>query len=63
MSSIADAIQDKCSQFSQSKLLRCVKGTVLDVALDVRKGTPTYGQHVACLLCVRGEANQSYYKG
>ena len=32
--------------FTQSKLLRCVRGTVLDVAVDIRKGSPTYGQHV-----------------
>lgn len=36
--------------YSQAKLVRCVKGSVLDVALDIRKGSPTYGQSVTAVL-------------
>ena len=33
--------------YCQSKLVRCIKGAVLDVAVDIRKGSPTFGRHVA----------------
>ena len=36
--------------FAQAKLVRCVKGKVLDVAVDIRKGSPTYGKHTATVL-------------
>lgn len=45
--------------YTQSKLVRCVKGAVLDVAVDIRKGSPTYGQHVACLLCAHDEEGRA----
>ena len=37
----------QCPPYTQSKLVRCVKGAVLDVAVDIRKGSLTYGHHVA----------------
>ena len=33
--------------FAQAKLVRCIKGSVMDVAVDIRKGSPTYGKYVS----------------
>ena len=36
--------------FDQAKLVRCLRGLILDVVVDVREGSPTYGQHVKAVL-------------
>ena len=46
-------------EFSQAKLVRVIKGAVLDVAVDIRKGSPTYGQHVAVELT--GENHRQFF--
>ena len=33
--------------YAQAKLVRCIEGCVMDVAVDIRKGSPTYGKHVS----------------
>lgn len=37
----------QCPPYTQTKLVRCILGKVLDVAVDLRVGSPTYGKHVA----------------
>lgn len=42
--------------YAQAKLVSCTKGRVIDVAVDIRKGSPTFGKWVACEL---SEENQT----
>lgn len=45
--------------FTQSKLVRVIKGAVLDVAVDIRKGSPTFGQYVSVELT--GENHRQFF--
>jgi dTDP-4-dehydrorhamnose 3,5-epimerase len=45
--------------FAQAKLIRVLKGAIFDVALDIRKGSPSFGEHVCCELTAE-EGNQLF---
>lgn len=49
----------QCPPYAQSKLVRVVRGRALDVAVDIRRGSPTYGQYVAVELT--GENHRQFF--
>ena len=49
--------------YTQTKLVRCVSGRVLDVAVDIRIGSPTYGRHVAVELSAENHRQFFISKG
>lgn len=52
-------LHTQASPYSQGKLVRVIQGKVLDVAVDIRKGSATYGKHFSIELS--GENNKMFY--
>lgn len=56
---VARGLHFQIPPYAQAKLVRCVQGAVLDIALDIRKGSPTYGKFKAVKLTAE-EHNEFY---
>lgn len=52
----------KTHHYAQSKLVSCTKGKVIDVAVDIRKGSPTFGEWVSVELSAENIANSLFHK-
>jgi dTDP-4-dehydrorhamnose 3,5-epimerase len=48
---------------AQDKLVRCTRGAILDVAVDLRRGSPTFGHHVSAVLSAENWAQMWVPKG
>lgn len=50
MKGVVRGLHWQASPHTQAKIVRVIRGAVWDVAVDIRRGSPTYGQHIACYL-------------
>ena len=48
-------------EFAQAKLVRVIKGNVLDVAVDIRKNSPTFGEHISLELSEDNKQNYLFH--
>lgn len=48
---------------AQDKLVRCLRGSVMDIAVDIRRGSPTFGKHVSCILSAENQVQILLPKG